>query len=144
MSIQQLSVFVTTDGKQFTDIASANAHQFSLDNAAHISKVANSFVNTAVAPNAKEVGLVGRTRVFNANVASQVVAFLMASGQLSADALESFEEIVPSEELAARLAAEEVRVAELAAKKASTVAVEAPVETEAEAVADAEADLFAE
>ena len=113
--IQSSQVFTCTDGKQFSDMASAEAHQVMLENAAGVEKVASSFANVAVAPNAKVAGLSGRTRVFNMNVASQVLSFLISQGVLTAADLEAFEAIEPSEELAARLKAD----AEEAEKKAA-------------------------
>ena len=113
--IQSSQVFTCTDGKQFSDMASAEAHQVMLANAAGIEKVASSFANVAVAPNAKVAGLSGRTRVFNVNVASQFLSFLISQGVVTAADLEAFEAIEPSEELAARLKAD----AEEAEKKAA-------------------------
>ncbi|AHJ10546.1 hypothetical protein Spp001_38 [Shewanella phage Spp001] len=145
MSIKQLQVFATTDGKQFQDMAAAEAHQFSLDNAEMIGKVSNSFANTSV--NGKEVGLVGRTRAFNVNVMSAGVAFLLAHGLINVDALAVFEEIQPSEDLAARIAADEAAAAAkaeaAAAKKAAATGADVKTE-ETESPADAEEDLFAE
>lgn len=121
MAIKQIQVFATTDGKQFTDMAAAEAHQTMLDNSAGIEKVATSFANIISAPGSKEVGLVGRTRVFNMNVASQVVSFLIAQGVISKDDLEAFDAIEASDELQGRLDAEEaaakVKAEAAAAKK---------------------------
>ena len=122
--IQSSQVFTCTDGKQFSDMASAEAHQVMLANAAGIEKVASSFANVAVAPNAKVAGLSGRTRVFNVNVASQVLSFLISQGVVTADDLEAFEAIEPSEELAARLKAD----AEEAEKKAAQKKAKADAE----------------
>ena len=122
--IQSSQVFTTTDGKQFSDLASAEAHQVMLENAAGVEKVASSFANVAVAPNAKVAGLSGRTRVFNMNVASQVVSFLISQGIVTAADLEAFEAIEPSEELAARLKAD----AEEAEKKAAQKKAKADAE----------------
>lgn len=122
--IQSSQVFTCTDGKQFSDMASAEAHQVMLANAAGIEKVASSFANVAVAPNAKVAGLSGRTRVFNMNVASQVLSFLISQGVVTADDLEAFEAIEPSEELAARLKAD----AEEAEKKAAQKKAKADAE----------------
>ena len=127
MSVKSVQHFVTTNGKQFEDKATAEAHQVSLDNAAVVGKVATSFVNVAVAPNAKVPGLNGRTRVFNQNVASQVVSFLIAEGVIVAADLEAFEAIEPSEELAVRLEADRVE----AEKKADEAKVKAAAKGEA-------------
>lgn len=113
--IKSVQLFTTTDGKQFEDLAAAEAHQISLENAAVVGKVANSFVNTAVAPGAKVSGLSGRTRVFQLNVATQLVSFLIANGVIVAADLEAFEEIAPSEELAVRLEADRVEAEKKAA-----------------------------
>lgn len=143
MSLKSIEVFVTTDNKQHTDRAAAEAHQTMLDNAAGIEKVASSFANVISAPGSKEVGLVGRTRVFNMNVASQVVSFLIAQGVIAKEDLEAFDAIEPSEELAARLEADRVE----AERKAAEKAAKAPAKTEGEEApaADAEVkeDLFA-
>ena len=122
--IQSSQVFTCTDGKQFSDMASAEAHQVMLENAAGVEKVASSFANVAVAPNAKVAGLSGRTRVFNVNVASQLLSFLISQGVLTAADLEAFEAIEPSEELAARLKAD----AEEAEKKAAQKKAKADAE----------------
>ena len=143
--IQSSQVFTCTDGKQFSDMASAEAHQVMLENAAGVEKVASSFANVAVAPNAKVAGLSGRTRVFNMNVASQVLSFLISQGVLTAADLEAFEAIEPSEELAARLKAD----AEEAEKKAAEKKAKAESEGKGAPAADAPAaevdeDLFGE
>ena len=143
--IQSSQVFTCTDGKQFSDMASAEAHQVMLENAAGVEKVASSFANVAVAPNAKVAGLNGRTRVFNMNVASQVLSFLISQGVLTAADLEAFEAIEPSEELAARLKAD----AEEAEKKAAEKKAKAESEGKGAPAADAPAaevdeDLFGE
>ena len=143
--IQSSQVFTCTDGKQFSDMAAAEAHQVMLANAAGIEKVASSFANVAVAPNAKVAGLSGRTRVFNMNVASQVLSFLISQGVVTADDLEAFEAIEPSEELAARLQAD----AEEAEKKAAEKKAKAESEGKGAPAADAPAaevdeDLFGE
>ena len=141
--IQSSQVFTCTDGKQFSDMASAEAHQVMLQNAVGIEKVASSFANVAVAPNAKVAGLSGRTRVFNVNVTSQVLSFLISQGVLTAADLEAFEAIEPSEELAARLQAD----AEEAEKKAAEKKAKAESEDKGAPAADAPAaevdeDLF--
>ena len=144
MTIKSVQLFVTTDGKQFEDQATAEAHQVSLDNAAVVSKVATSFVNVAVAPNAKAPGLNGRTRVFNQNVASQVVSFLIAQGVIVAADLEAFEAIEPSEELAVRLEADRVEAekkADEAKAKAAAKSEAAPATTE-EVKEEVTQDLF--
>ena len=143
--IQSSQVFTCTDGKQFSDMASAEAHQVMLENAAGVEKVASSFANVAVAPNAKVAGLSGRTRVFNVNVASQLLSFLISQGVLTAADLEAFEAIEPSEELAARLQAD----AEEAEKKAAEKKAKAESEGKGAPAADAPAaevdeDLFGE
>lgn len=137
MSIVSLQVFATSDGKQFTNRDEAVAHQVSLDNAQGIANVAESFVNTTTASGAKVVGMVGRTRAFNLNVASQVMSFLLAHGIVTTEDLEAFEKIEPSEELAVRLAEAEAAAA-AAPKKGAKAEV---VAEEQEPVA--EADLFA-
>ncbi|CAC9972298.1 hypothetical protein QNH08_gp37 [Aeromonas phage pAh6.2TG] len=139
--IKAQQVFTTTDGKQHSDIAAAEAHQVMLNNAAGIEKVANSFANVISAPGSKEVGLVGRTRVFNVNVASQFLSFLIAQGVIEGDVLEAFEAIEPSEELQARIdadakAAEEKAAAAKAKKEAGKPEVEATEE------APVDEDLF--
>ena len=131
--IQSSQVFTCTDGKQFSDMASAEAHQVMLENAAGVEKVASSFANVAVAPNAKVAGLSGRTRVFNMNVASQVVSFLISQGIVTAADLEAFEAIEPSEELAVRLEADRVEAekkADEAKAKAAAKGEAAPATTE--------------
>lgn len=143
--IQSSQVFTCTDGKQFSDMASAEAHQVMLQNAVGIEKVASSFANVAVAPNAKVAGLSGRTRVFNVNVANQLLSFLISQGVLTAADLEAFEAIEPSEELAARLKAD----AEEAEKKAAEKKAKAESEGKGAPAADAPAaevdeDLFGE
>ena len=134
--IQSSQVFTCTDGKQFSDMASAEAHQVMLANAAGIEKVASSFANVAVAPNAKVAGLSGRTRVFNMNVASQVVSFLISQGIVTADVLEAFTAIEPSEELAARLKAD----AEEAEKKAAQKKAKSDAEGEGQGEGTGEDD----
>lgn len=116
--IKTAQVFTTTDGKQHADRDAALAHQMMLNNAAHIEKVVNSFANVISAPGSKEVGLVGRTRVFNLNVASQFLSFLLSKGVVDTAILEAFEAIEPSEELAVRMEEEAVKAAALAAAKA--------------------------
>ncbi len=143
MSIKQLNVLVTTDGKQFTDMAAAEAHQTMLDNAAGIEKVATSFANIISAPNSKEVGLVGRTRVFNMNVASQVVSFLIAQGVITKEDLEAFEAIEPSDELAARIEADRLEAEKKAAEKAAKAGDKKGEQVEAKEEAPVE-DLFGE
>ena len=143
--IQSSQVFTCTDGKQFSDMASAEAHLVMLQNAVGIEKVASSFANVAVAPGAKVAGLSGRTRVFNVNVTSQVLSFLISQGVLTAADLEAFEAIEPSEELAARLKAD----AEEAEKKAAEKKAKAESEGKGAPAADAPAaevdeDLFGE
>ena len=139
--IKAQQVFTTTDGRQHSDMAAAEAHQVMLNNAAGIEKVANSFANVISAPGSKEVGLVGRTRVFNVNVASQVLSFLISKGVVEAEMLEAFEGVEPSEELQARIdadakAAEEKAAAAKAKKEAGKPAVD-PVEE-----APVDEDLF--
>ncbi|UOT58017.1 hypothetical protein PP651_gp62 [Aeromonas phage ZPAH14] len=134
--IKSVQVYTTTDGKQHTDLQAAEAHQTMLDNAAGIEKVANSFANVISAPGSKEVGLVGRTRVFNVNVASQFLSFLIAQGVVDSSMLEAFEAIEPSEELAARIKADAEAAAEKAAKakaakgEGKTEAADAPAQEE--------------
>ena len=148
--IQSSQVFTCTDGKQFSDMASAEAHQVMLQNAVGIEKVASSFANVAVAPNAKVAGLSGRTRVFNVNVTSQVLSFLISQGVLTAADLEAFEAIEPSEELAARLKADAEEAEKKAAeKKAAEKKAKAESEGKGAPAADAPAaevdeDLFGE
>lgn len=147
MSLKSLQVFVTTDNKQFNDRAEAEAHQSMLDNAEVVAKVADSYCNVTTAPGAKEVGLVGRTRVFNKNVAGSVVAFLISKGLVDKEALELFEPIEMSEELAARMEAEAAKDAEKAAAKAAKDAAKGEGEGKGEgeepvADANADADLF--
>lgn len=147
MSIKALQVFATTDGKQFEDEAAAIAHQTALDNAEVVERVGESFVNITSAPGSKEVGLVGRTRAFNLNVAKAVVSFMISKDLVTSEALEAFEAIEPSEALQARLdkeaAKEAAKAAEKAAKEAAKKAGEGKVETE-EVPEDAAAsdDLF--
>ena len=142
--IQSSQVFTCTDGKQFSDMASAEAHQVMLENAAGVEKVASSFANVAVAPNAKVAGLNGRTRVFNMNVASQVLSFLISQGVLTAADLEAFEAIEPSEELAVRLEADRLEAekkAEEAKAKAAAKSEAAPATAE-EVEVEVAQDLF--
>ena len=144
--IQSSQVFTTTDGKQFSDLASAEAHQVMLENAAGVEKVASSFANVAVAPNAKVAGLSGRTRVFNMNVASQVVSILISQGIVTADVLEAFTAIEPPEELAARLKADAEEAEKKAAEKKAKAEAEgkgADAETEAPKT-EVDEDLFGE
>ena len=146
MSLKEMTVVVTSDGKQFTDRAEALAHQSKLDNAEVIAKVANSYANVTTAPGAKEVGLVGRTRVFQVNAAEAVVSFLIAQGLVDVSLLQAFEGIEQSEELAARIKADADEAAAKAAAKAESKSKE-PVKAEAPAVdgdADVDADLFGE
>ena len=143
--IQSSQVFTTTDGKQFSDLASAEAHQVMLENAAGVEKVASSFANVAVAPNAKVAGLSGRTRVFNMNVASQVVSFLISQGIVTADVLEAFTAIEPSEELAARLKADAEEAEKKAAEKKAKAEAEGKgtdAETEETQKTEVDEDLF--
>lgn len=142
--IQSSQVFTCTDGKQFSDLASAEAHQVMLENAAGVEKVASSFANVAVAPNAKVAGLSGRTRVFNVNVASQLLSFLISQGVLTAADLEAFEAIEPSEELAARLKADVEEAEKKAAEKKAKAEAEGKGDTtEAEAPkTEVDEDLF--
>lgn len=141
--IQSSQVFTCTDGKQFSDMASAEAHQVMLENAAGVEKVASSFANVAVAPGAKVAGLNGRTRVFNMNVASQVLSFLISKGVLTAANLEDFEAIEPSEELAARLKADAEEAEKKAAEKKAKAESEGKGAPAADApVAEVDEDLF--
>lgn len=143
--IQSSQVFTCTDGKQFSDMASAEAHQVMLQNAVGIEKVASSFANVAVAPNAKVAGLSGRTRVFNVNVTSQVLSFLISQGVLTAADLEAFEAIEPSEELAARLQADAEEAEKKAAEKKAKAESEGKGAPAADApVAEVDEDLFGE
>ena len=135
MAIKAQEVFVTTDGKQFLSMDEATAHQSMLDNAEVVEAISESFVNITSAPGKKEVGLVGRTRAFNKNVCAQTIAFLIGAELVDADVLASFEAILPSEELQARLDEEAAKVE--AAKKAKESKEEAPVVD-----AEASADLF--
>jgi hypothetical protein len=141
MSLKSLQVFVTTDGKQFEDEAAALSHQTALDNAEVVEAVASSFVNVTSAPGSKEVGLVGRTRAFNSNVAAATVSFMIAQGLVNEEALEQFAAIKPSEALQARLDAEAAKEAEKAAKKNEKT--EAKTEEPVAEDAEASADLFA-
>ena len=146
MSLKEMTVVVTSDGKQFTDRAEALAHQSKLDNAEVIAKVANSYANVTSAPGAKEVGLVGRTRVFQVNAAEAVVSFLIAQGLVDVSLLQAFEGIEQSEELAARIKADADEAAAKAAAKAESKGKE-PAKAETPAVdgdADVDADLFGE
>lgn len=137
MSIQSLQVFATTDGKQFTELATAEAHQTMLDNAEVLDLVSEAFVNTAPTPNTNEIGLIGRTRAFNKNVAVQTIAYVLSIGGTIPD---DFQGVNPSEELQVRIDEEQAKVdaktAEAKAKKA-----EANPEAAVEEV-EASADLF--
>ena len=137
--IKTAQVFTTTDGKQHADRDAALAHQMMLNNAAHIEKVANSFANVISAPGSKEVGLVGRTRVFNLNVASQFLSFLLSKGVVDTAILEAFEAIEPSEELAVRM---EEEAAKAAAKAKKDDEDKKGAEAAAPATEEAPADMF--
>ena len=142
MSLKEMTVVVTSDGKQFTDRAEALAHQSKLDNAEVIAKVANSYANVTSAPGAKEVGLVGRTRVFQVNAAEAVVSFLIAQGLIDVSLLQAFDGIEQSEELKARIA---VDAAEAEAKaKAKAEAKGAEPKKEDKPVVDGDADVDAD
>ena len=146
MSLKEVTFVVTSDGKQFADRTEALAHQSKLDNAEVIAKVANSYANVTSAPGAKEVGLVGRTRVFQVNAAEAVVSFLIAQGLVDVSLLQAFEGIEQSEELKARIKADADEAAAKAAAKAESKSKE-PVKAETPAVdgdADVDADLFGE
>ena len=138
--IKTAQVFTTTDGKQHADRDAALAHQMMLNNAAHIEKVVNSFANVISAPGSKEVGLVGRTRVFNLNVASQFLSFLLSKGVVDTAILEAFEAIEPSEDLTARME-EEAAKAAAKAKKDAEDKKDADATT-APATEEAPADMF--
>lgn len=137
--IKTAQVFTTTDGKQHADRDAALAHQMMLNNAAHIEKVANSFANVISAPGSKEVGLVGRTRVFNLNVASQFLSFLLSKGVVDTAILEAFEAIEPSEDLTARM---EEEAAKAAAKAKKDDEDKKGAEAAAPATEEAPADMF--
>ena len=137
--IKTAQVFTTTDGKQHVDLDAAKAHQMMLNNAAHIEKVANSFANVISAPGSKEVGLVGRTRVFNLNVASQFLSFLLSKGVVDTAILEAFEAIEPSEDLTARLEEEAAKAAAKAKKDAED---KKDADAPAPVVEEAPADMF--
>ena len=135
--IKTAQVFTTTDGKQHADRDAALAHQMMLNNAAHIEKVVNSFANVISAPGSKEVGLVGRTRVFNLNVASQFLSFLLSKGVVDTAILEAFEAIEPSEDLTARMEEEAAKAAAKAKKDAEDKKdADAPAPVAEEAPAD--------
>lgn len=137
--IKTAQVFTTTDGKQHADRDAALAHQMMLNNAAHIEKVVNSFANVISAPGSKEVGLVGRTRVFNLNVASQFLSFLLSKGVVDTAILEAFEAIEPSEDLTARLEEEAAKAAAKAKKDAED---KKDADATAPATEEAPADMF--
>lgn len=137
--IKTAQVFTTTDGKQHADRDAALAHQMMLNNAAHIEKVVNSFANVISAPGSKEVGLVGRTRVFNLNVASQFLSFLLSKGVVDTAILEAFEAIEPSEDLTARLEEEAAKAAAKAKKDAED---KKDADAPAPVVEEAPADMF--
>ena len=139
--IKTAQVFTTTDGKQHADRDAALAHQMMLNNAAHIEKVANSFANVISAPGSKEVGLVGRTRVFNLNVASQFLSFLLSKGVVDTAILEAFEAIEPSEDLVVRMEEEAAKAAAAAAAKKDAENKKA-AEGTAPAAEEAPADMF--
>ena len=139
--IKTAQVFTTTDGKQHADRDAALAHQMMLNNAAHIEKVVNSFANVISAPGSKEVGLVGRTRVFNLNVASQFLSFLLSKGVVDTAILEAFEAIEPSEELAVRME-EEAAKAAAAAKAKKDDEDKKAAEATAPVAEEAPADMF--
>ena len=139
--IKTAQVFTTTDGKQHADRDAALAHQMMLNNAAHIEKVVNSFANVISAPGSKEVGLVGRTRVFNLNVASQFLSFLLTKGVVDIAIMEAFKAIEPSEELAARME-EEAAKAAAAAKAKKDAEDKKDAEAPAPVVEEAPADMF--
>ena len=139
MSLKEMTVVVTSDGKQFTDRAEALAHQSKLDNAEVIAKVANSYANVTTAPGAKEVGLVGRTRVFQVNAAEAVVSFLIAQGLVDVSLLQAFEGIEQSEELKARIAADAKAKAKAEAKGSEPKKEDKPV---VDGDAEVDTDLF--
>ena len=139
--IKTAQVFTTTDGKQHVDLDAAKAHQMMLNNAAHIEKVANSFANVISAPGSKEVGLVGRTRVFNLNVASQFLSFLLSKGVVDTAILEAFEAIEPSEELTVRME-EEAAKAAAAAKAKKDAEDKKGADAPAPVAEEAPADMF--
>ena len=139
--IKTAQVFTTTDGKQHADRDAALAHQMMLNNAAHIEKVVNSFANVISAPGSKEVGLVGRTRVFNLNVASQFLSFLLSKGVVDTAILEAFEAIEPSEDLVVRMEEEAAKAAAAAAAKKDAENKKA-AEATAPAAEEAPADMF--
>ena len=146
MSLKEVTFVVTSDGKQFADRTEALAHQSKLDNAEVIAKVANSYANITTAPGAKEVGLVGRTRVFQVNVAEALLSFLIAQGLVDVSLLQAFDAIEQSEELKARIAADAAEAEAKAKAKAEGKGKEAS-KTETPAVdgdADVDADLFGE
>ena len=137
--IKTAQVFTTTDGKQHADRDAALAHPMMLNNAAHIEKVVNSFANVISAPGSKEVGLVGRTRVFNLNVASQFLSFLLSKGVVDTAILEAFEAIEPSEDLTARMEEEAAKAAAKAKKDAED---KKDADAPAPVVEEAPADMF--
>jgi len=141
MALQQ-TFFVAVDGSQFVTEAEADAYQLALDNADVIAAYAEEFANVTPAPGAKVPGLVGRSRAFSSNVASQVITFLMSKGvKLDME----FVAAAPSEELQVRLDAEAVKVAEAAAKAAAKKAEKEGVKVEVSAEDEEKAaeDLFA-
>lgn len=122
MSIVNKSVFFTTDNKFFFTAEEAKAHQFGLDNAALLDKIAGNYVNTAVAEDGA-VGLVGRSRSIAEGGMKSALSYLIAQGLVEVELLAEVEAIEVSEELAARMAA----VPKVERKK-KTAAEEAPAE----------------
>ena len=67
--LQAVQYFRTTDGEIFTDVALAEAHQFSIDNKEVIAAKVNAYLNANK--------LFGRRRAAAENIATQMVSHLL-------------------------------------------------------------------
>ncbi len=68
----QVQVITTSDGKEFSSMEEAQAHQFAIENAEAISGVVDSYLNTR--------GMKNRNRKQKEGVASDVIGFLISQG----------------------------------------------------------------
>lgn len=103
--LQAVQYFRTTDGEIFTDVALAEAHQFSLDNKEVIAAKVDAYLNANK--------LFGRRRAAAENVATQVVSHLL---QWNGEAVEFDHEAAEAEAKAAAEAAEAAKTAEAPAE----------------------------
>ena len=72
LEAKQVQIITTEDGKEFTDMALAQAHQDSLDAAAIIAVPVEAYLNTR--------GMIDRNRKQKEGVAKDVLAFLVSAG----------------------------------------------------------------